>query len=196
MMDQDNYEENYLKILDNISDKLSEELMNDRDSYIDVRSIALMQKQLSVMGQSAERESFEVPVEIEGETLSMHITLKTEKNSSSRMDARVQTYDYGQIAVSLYVDGNAVKGMLTTTNGRSQEQAEYLENVRTRLCDRMDEKLSDIGVDRENISVLYNTQGIPAGRSQVNTRATEGETVKIPDTQTLLKMAKAFVEAL
>ncbi len=196
MMDQDDYEENYLKILDNISDKLSEELMNDTDSYIDVRSIALLQKQLSVMGQSAERESFEVPVEIDGETLSMHVTLKTERNSSSRMDARVQTYEYGQIAVSLYVDGDVVKGMLATTNGRSQEQAEYLENVRTRLCDRMDEKLKDIGVDRENIQVLYNTQGIPAGRSRVNTKATEGETANITDTQTLLKMAKAFVEAL
>ena len=195
-LDSEGYEDNYVKILGNISDKLSEELMNASDSYIDVRSIALLQKQLSVMGKSAESDSFEVPVEVEGETLSMHVTLKTEKNSVSRMDASVQTIEYGQIAVSLYVEGDAVRGMLTTTGGRSQEQAEYLEKVRTRLCVGLKEKMEDLGVDQENIAVLYNTQGIPAGRGQVSSRAMEGAAVEKTKTHTLLKMAKAFVEAL
>ena len=193
---EEDYQENYLKILDNVSDKLSRELMNENDSYIDVRSIALLQKQLSVMGQSAKNESFEVPVEIEGEVLSMHVTLKSEKNSASRMDAGVQTLEYGRIGVCLYLENDTVRGMLTTTNGRSQEQAEYLENVKTRLCERLGEKLGDIGVDRENIAVLYNSQSVPARAGSVNTQAMEGETIEKTDTQTLLKMAKAFVEAL
>ena len=162
----------------------------------DVRSIALLQKQLSVMGQSAKNESFEVPVEIEGEVLSMHVTLKSEKNSASRMDAGVQTLEYGRIGVCLYLENDTVRGMLTTTNGRSQEQAEYLENVKTRLCERLGEKLGDIGVDRENIAVLYNSQSVPARAGSVNAQAMEGETIEKTDTQTLLKMAKAFVEAL
>ncbi len=195
-LDQDGFEEKYVKVLDNISDKLTEELMNESDSYIDVRSIALLQKQISVMSKSAGRESFEVPVEIDGQMLSMHVTLKTDNSTASRMDASVETIEYGRIAVSLYIERGQVRGMLTTSNSRSQEQSEYLENVRTVLCERLASKTEGIGVDRENIAVLYNTRNIPAAAGQVNTKAMEGAANGITDTQTLLKMAKAFVEAL
>ncbi len=195
-LDQDGFEEKYVKVLDNISDKLTEELMNESDSYIDIRSIALLQKQISVMSKSAGRESFEVPVEIDGQMLSMHVTLRTDNSTASRMDASVETIEYGRIAVSLYIERGQVRGMLTTSNSRSQEQSEYLENVRTVLCERLASKTEGIGVDRENIAVLYNTRNIPAAAGQVNTKAMEGAQNGITDTQTLLKMAKAFVEAL
>ncbi len=194
-LDEDDYEENYLKVLGEVSDKLSEELMTDDDNYIDVRAISLLQKQISVMGRSAERGSFEVPVEIEGQKLSMHVTLRSEKNANSRMDASVQTDEYGLITLSLYKDGDVVRGMLTTTNGSNQEESEYLENVRTRLCEKIAERIEGAGIDRENIAILYHTQN-SLSSGAVNTEATDGLKPEKTDTKTLLTMAKAFIEAL
>ncbi|MBQ7615377.1 MAG: hypothetical protein IJU77_10060 [Butyrivibrio sp.] len=194
-LDEDDYEENYLKILGDVSDKLSEELMNETDTYIDVRAISLLQKQISVMGRSAESGSFEVPVEVEGQKLSMHVTLRSEKNANSRMDASVQTDYYGLITLSLYKDKDTVRGMLTTTRGSDPEESEYLENVRTRLCENIADKIKDVGIHRENIAILYRTQS-SLSQGAVNTDATDGRVTERTDTKTLLTMAKAFIEAL
>ncbi len=49
-------------------------------------------------------------------------------------------------------------------------------------------KIKDLGVDRKNIGILYRVKG------QQNTTTAKENTVT--DTSTLLKMAKAFIEAL
>ena len=195
-MDEDNYEENYVKILGDFSDKLSEEIMTDKDSYIDVRAISLMQKQLSVMSSGAGGGSFDVPVEIEGQVLSMHVTLKTEAASGSRMDASVQTDEYGLLTASLYIEKQMIRGMLTTSNGKTPDGAEYLEHVRNRMCEGLADRIKDAGVDRNNIAILYHTQSLPATAGGNITDATEGNKLEKTETRTLLTMAKAFIEAL
>ena len=195
-LDEDDYQENYVKILGDISDKLSEELMTEDDSYIDVRAISLLQRQISVMSKSAERDSYEVPVQIEGQTVSMHVTLKSEKNANSRMDASVQTDMYGLLQISLYKESDTIRGMLTTTNGSNQEESEYLESVRTRLCARLSEELDGVTVESNNIAILYHAQSGSASAGAVSSGAREGNEITQTDTKTLLTMAKAFIEAL
>nr|MCR5671911.1 DUF6240 domain-containing protein [Butyrivibrio sp.] len=195
LLEEEDYEEKYVKILEDFSDKLTEELMGAQDTYVDVRAISLMHRQLSVMTQMARQQSYEIPVNIEGEKISMHVTLKRDESGSSRMDAGIQTIEYGFVAVSLYVKDGSIKGMLTTGNSQSPQQTEYLEDVRTRLCERLAEKIQDAGIGRENIAILYHAQTSPAVAGAFNTNATEGADTKL-ETQTLLKMAKAFIEAL
>ena len=194
-MEDDDYQENYVKILGDISDKLSEELMTDNDSYIDVRAISLLQRQISVMTKSAERDSYEVPVEVEGQVVSMHVTLKSEAGTNSRMDASVQTDMYGLITVSLYKEADVIRGMLTTTNSSNQEESEYLESVRSRLCGKLSEKIEGAVAAAENIAILYHAQSGGA-LATVSSGAREGSNNLQTDTKTLLTMAKAFVEAL
>lgn len=195
-LDEDDYEENYIKILGDISDKLSEELETENDTYIDVRAISLLQKQISVMGKSARSQSFEVPVEIDGSKLSMHVTLKSEKNISTRMDASVQTDEYGLITLSIFAEADEYRGMLTTTNSSSQEESEYLEKVRTRLCEKIESRMQDVAIDQEKIAILYHAQNSLSQRGVVSTDAKDGQEKVKTDTKTLLTMAKAFIEAL
>ena len=192
----DDYVKTYQKSLERMSEKLSDVLMNEDDTYIDVRSINLMQKQLSVMSQSSEKGSFEVPVEVDGQKISMHITLLSEEGMNSRMEASVQTYEYGLVTASLYVQDGIVNGMLTTTNANSSEESEYLEGVRTKLCDKMAEKLKDLGINQERIAILYHAQTRPASPGRVNANATDGNLKENTDTKVFLTMAKAFIEAL
>lgn len=195
-LSDDDYQNEYLKIMDDMSDKLSEELMTGDDTYIDVRAISLLQKQISVMSRGAENGSFEVPVEIEGQVVSMHVTLKNDMQQNSRMDASVQTDEYGLLTASLYIEDGYVRGMLTTTNGRSQEESEYLEKVKENLCDRLSEMTGDFETNRENISILYHAQIQPASTGGARADATEGRRMEQTNTKTLLTMAKAFIEAL
>ncbi len=194
-LSEDDYQDNYIKILERTSDNLSRELLSNDDTYIDVRAIALLQRQISVMTKNAGRESYEVPVEIDGEVVSMNVTLNSDESQKSRMDASVQTDEYGLIGLRLFVEEERIRGMLTTTNGNNQWESEYLEDVRTRLCDRISETLKDVIVSSKDIAILYNAQAGPTSVGVVN-EAMEGEKAPRTDTKTLLTMAKAFIEAL
>lgn len=195
-LSDDDYAKTYVKVLGEMSDKLSKELMDEKDTYIDVRAISLLQKQISVMKKSAEKDSFEVPVEIDGDRISMNVTLKSDERNISRMDAGVQTFEYGYLTLSIYLEGGSAKGMLTTTNGSGPDESEYLEKVRQRLCEKIEEILPEVGASKENIPIIYRAQGGPASGSGADTRAREGEAQVKTDTRTLLTMAKAFIWAL
>ena len=193
---EDNYEDTYRQSLAKISDKMSDMLMNPEDTYIDLKAITLMQKQLSVMSHTSERGAFDVPVEIDGTKVSMHITLKSDNSNISRMEASIQTFEYGLITASLYKQDGFITGMLTTTNGQSQDEVEYLESLRTRMCAKLADEIENAGVDQNKIAILYHAQQKPEGVGTVNANAMDGSLEKTTDTGTLLKMAKAFVEAI
>ncbi len=187
-MDDEGYEDAYKEMLSSISEKLSEALQSTEDNYIDVRAITLMQKQISVLSKASDSGSFDIPVEIDGVKVSMHVTLKQDDSNRSRMDASIQTDEYGLLTASLYEENGEIQGMLTTTLAQTSEQTAYLENVREKLCVSLSGKIKDIGVDRKNIGILYHVKG------QQSTSTAKENTVT--DTSTLLKMAKAFIEAL
>ena len=111
------------------------------------------------------------------------------------MEASVQTTDYGLISANLYREEGGITGMLTTTYAGSPEETEYLESVKTKMCDKLAEKIEDAGVDRNRIAILYNAQAQPTKVGTVNAEAMDGESNLTADTGTLLKMAKAFIEA-
>ena len=195
-LEEDDYGSVYKSTLEAISDKMQEVLENESDTYLDVRAISLMQKQLSVMSLSSERGFFDVPVEIGGQKISMHITLKSDNSMDSRMEASIQTYEFGLITATLYKKNDIITGMLTTTNGQSSEEVEYLESVRSKMCVKLAEKLKDVGVGQESIAILYHTQTQPTSVGQANANATDGNSKNITETKDLLTMAKAFIEAL
>ena len=195
LLGEENYEEIYKEKLANVSDKMSDILMNPEDTYIDFRAITLMQKQLSVMAKSSDRGSFEVPVEIDGSKVTMHITLKSDNSNISRMEASIQTFEYGRITASLYKQDGIINGMLTTSNSQSADEVEYLESLKKRMCEKLAETVENAGVDQTKIAILYNAQLQPTGVG-TSANAMEGKTENNTDTGTLLKMAKAFVEAI
>ncbi|MBR4831942.1 MAG: hypothetical protein IKZ97_04895, partial [Butyrivibrio sp.] len=128
--------------------------------------------------------------------VSMHITLKSDNSNISRMEASIQTFEYGLITASLYKQDGFITGMLTTTNGQSQDEVEYLESLRTRMCAKLADEIENAGVDQNKIAILYHAQQKPEGVGTVNANAMDGSLEKTTDTGTLLKMAKAFVEAI
>ncbi len=196
LMGEDDYTEKYKEQLDSITDKLWDTLMNPEDTFIDVRAISLMKKQISVMKQSADQGSYEIPVEIDGIRVSMHVTLNSDDSMGTRMDASIQTYEYGMITATLYEENGMISGMLTTTYGESTEETEYLENVKNRLCEKLSEKIEDIGVDRNMISILYRAVKQSPKVNMVDPKTRDGKLDNRTDTSTLLKMAKAFVESI
>ena len=194
-LDQDGYEETYKSSIDAMSDSLETILMKE-ESFVDVRAISLIKKQLSVMRMAADRETFEVPVDIDGQKVSMHITIKSEDGKDPRMEASIQTYEFGTITASLTEKNGMVSGMLMTTNSQSIDETEYLESIRTKMCDKLAEKLKNIGVNRDEIAILYHAHTSPISVGAAKADATDGDRPKKIETKDLLTMAKAFIEAL
>lgn len=193
--EDEDYESTYKQELTKLSDKLADELLNPEDTYIDIKAITLMQKQISVMTKASDKGSFEIPVEIDGSKVSMHVTLKNDDSGLTRMEASIQTYEFGLLTATLYEKDGIINGMLTTSSNQGPEEAEYLEGVKEKLCERLADRIKDLGVDRERINILYHVVKQPAKVSTAFANAMEGNE-KSTDTSTLLKMARAFIEAV
>ena len=111
------------------------------------------------------------------------------------MEASVQTYDFGLITANLYVEDGLIRGILSTTEKERQEVSEYLINVKQKLCDALADKVKGTGVDHENIGILYRAN-YSRELGKARSKDTESKYKPATETGTLLKMARAFVEAL
>ncbi|MCR5102512.1 MAG: DUF6240 domain-containing protein [Butyrivibrio sp.] len=166
-----------------------EEITTDSvDSYIDIKAITLMQKQLSVRAQMAENDSYEIPVEVDGTEVNMHVVLKREENEGTKIETSVHTPYYGTLTAAFAIDEDKVRGIVSTTMKQEEDVKEYIEQVRDRLLANIAESSNDFRADSQDMMVMYNVSD--------SGRLITGSENGISDTNSLLGLAKAFIKAL
>ncbi|WP_029323659.1 DUF6240 domain-containing protein [Butyrivibrio sp. AE3004] len=178
------YEENLL----NLSDSLNEMLINEADTYIDVKTIHLMQKQLSVASKMSRNESYEIPVEIDGKITSMYVTFKESEMDGSKVEAEIETEYYGHISMGMTIDEGEVRGAFAASLKQTDDLAEYMDGVKDRFIRELSEKEAKLTIEKENIGILY--------RRQEAGSAIQGSEKGIFDKRTLLRMAEIFVHSV
>ena len=188
LIDEDNYEDVYVEKMLKLSSDLDEILMTETDSYIDVRTIHLMQKQLTVATKMARQQSFEIPVEVDGRTVAMHVTLRETALDGRKVEAEVETKYYGHISMAMTIDDNTVKGALASAYHQSGDLAEYMTEVRDRFINGLKEAEPTLVTDSTNIGIFY--------RRQEAGSAIAGSENGIFENRTLLRMAEVFVHSV
>ena len=185
-----NFEDIYEDKLSDLADKLDEILTDENgpDTYIDIKAIHLMKKQISVAGKMAERGSFDIPVEVDGRTVSMHVTLKESSLEGTKVEAAIETQFYGKISMAMTVEDKAVKGVFASNLGKDEEISEYLSDVRDRFSRELSINEPDLFVDSNNIGIMY--------RRQEAGSAVQGAENGISDSRFLLRMAGVFVHVI
>ncbi|WP_022763010.1 DUF6240 domain-containing protein [Butyrivibrio sp. AD3002] len=188
LINEDNYEEAYVEKMLELSESLDNILMNETDTYIDVRTIHLMQKQLTVATNMARQKSFEIPVELEGRTVSMHVTLRETALDGRKVEAEVETIDYGHISMAMTIEDNVIKGAFAAAYPHTGEMAEYMTELRQRFIDGLKEAEPELLTDSTNIGIFY--------RRQEAGSAIAGSENGVFENRTLLRMAEIFVHAV
>ncbi|WP_026507973.1 DUF6240 domain-containing protein [Butyrivibrio sp. MC2013] len=125
---------------------------DSRDSYLDVTALSLMGRQFGLMLKGAELGSFEIPVETESGTVSMHISLKHAGGEASGLKARLESEDYGTIGADIELARGSIQGMLTTSLSASSKVRDFMEKIRQRLLSGEEDK------DNMSLAILYDAK--------------------------------------
>ncbi|WP_155833239.1 DUF6240 domain-containing protein [Butyrivibrio sp. WCD3002] len=180
------YEEQLEELSESLDDMLTQE--SGTASFIDVKAIQLMQKQITVAVKMADRGSFEIPVEVDGRTVSMHVTLKDSDNEGSKMEASVESGFYGRISMAVTIENGELKGAFASSLTQSEDVIEYMTELRSRFVKEADLPDSELDIKESNISIMYH-------RSEAGS-VVRGAEKGFSDNRQLLRMAAIFVHAL
>ena len=190
LAEAEDYKESYNEGLSELSYKLDAMLTDEAgpDSYIDIKAIHLMQKQISVAAKMADKGSFDIPVEVDGRTVSLHVTLKEDETQGTKLNASLESAYYGQVSMAMTIEENRVVGVFSSAMSKNDEIQGYMEEVKDRFMKSLKDSEPELIVDSGNIGIMYH-QGDPSNMVQ-------GAENGISDSRLLLRMAAIFVHAV
>lgn len=167
--------------------KKTEEIIKNKaqiaDNYIDVKSLKLMNKQLSMTVKMADSRTYEVPVEINGELTSINLKLINDAENAGKVRAFFETSETGKVSAEFDLKNGEVTGTIVTENS-------YFEGELRKREDTFKNEFSGVGV---NVSSMYYTSS--RGVS-VKGNYTEKEGLNTPETKELYLVAKAIIKAV
>ena len=184
--DSEDYCSSYKEDLQQMADQLNKVISDTDVTYIDMKAISLMHKQLAVAQEMADHGSYEIPVQVGEQTVSMHVVLQKDEGEGSGVEASLETQDYGTLSVSMQIRNGKVSGLLKTDHGETPQTRNYCETVRARLSENISGQLPQLSFDENDMAVIYGSK---------SNGAIAGSEEKASD-QTLLSLARAFVTAI
>ena len=153
------------------------------DKYIDVKSLKLLNKQLSIINKMADSRTYEVPVIINGSYTSINLKIVNDTENAGKVKAYFETEDTGRVSAEFELRDGKVSGIITTENS-------FFEGVIKEREDSFKEEFKGAGVE---ISSMYyvNKRGI-----SVKGNYTDVNDVSTPATKQLYSVAKAIIKAV
>ena len=153
------------------------------DKYIDVKSLKLLNKQLSIINKMADSRTYEVPVIINGSYTSINLKIVNDTENAGKVKAYFETEETGRVSAEFDLRDGKVSGIITTENS-------FFEGVIKEREDSFKEEFKGAGVE---ISSMYyvNKRGI-----SVKGNYTDENDVSTPATKQLYSVAKAIIKAV
>lgn len=148
------------------------------DSYIDLKSLSLCNKQIKLAGNLARNEEYVIPMYSEGELTAVKLTLKHEENQKGRIDISYNNEQLGENTIHLYMDKEQVKGLIVCDSREG--------------LNRMEKAVESLEKQGYNCSVNV----VIGKENQRNSyEFTTNTDINNVDTKSLYKLAKDFIKA-
>ena len=153
------------------------------DKYIDVKSLKLLNKQLSIINKMADSRTYEVPVIINGSYTSINLKIVNDTENAGKVKAYFETEETGKVSAEFELRDGKVSGIITTENS-------FFEGVIKEREDSFKEEFKGAGVE---ISSMYyvNKRGISVKGNYI-----DENDVSTPATKQLYSVAKAIIKAV
>ena len=179
-------EDNVKNAINSFTEKTQEIIKNKvqiADKYIDVKSLKLLNKQLSIINKMADSRTYEVPVIINGSYTSINLKIVNDTENAGKVNAYFETEETGKVSAEFELRDGKVSGIITTENS-------FFEGVIKEREDSFKEEFKGAGVE---ISSMYyvNKRGI-----SVKGNYTDENDVSTPATKQLYSVAKAIIKAV
>ncbi len=174
---------------------------DERPSALDVRQLSLLHKQLSFSVHMAEQEEYEIPVSVNGEMTSIHLSIRqaASEEQAGHVVIRCQTDSLGSVAGEFAVreEEHQVEGYIACEKDLAEQYFTGLKEVFLGL-------LQDNGLIKSDVQVFGNTtiQKSLFERKQTAEKTKDGHTTdkgaleKSASNSTLYQTAKQFLTAI
>lgn len=131
MEDAESAGQAYGKLAEKAEEIIAKSLNTDTPVFLDIKQMNLLCKELSLAKSLAYEESYEVPVETEEGYTSVRLTIRHGKGDK-RVEASMETGQYGKITAEFSVDGNLIDGYIA---GSKEESRAFLDSVKEGMAD-------------------------------------------------------------
>lgn len=155
---------------------------------IDLKAAKALYKGLSLAGNLAREENYEIPMNIRGEITSVNLKIYHNASENGKVAVTMDTQRLGRVAAEFEVTSDRISGMIVYENrAQKTELAQLEEAVR--------QELGSTGGKKTNISLVH-TQSVDLNKfGQDRDAASAAGQEKVP-TGELYQTAKVFLTAL
>ena len=179
--DADSVRQQYEEMTVQAKEVIEDAMQQSDASYIDVRSMVMMHKQISFAAGLAREENYEVPMTMEGELTSVNIRIIHERDKKGEVSASFENERYGRVQARFILQQTGrVDGFVVTNE---QEGLLHLRERDEDLC------LNILKESGREADVNYVWQ-----EKDVRTVYTQTEREKAVSTQILYQIAKGFLQ--
>lgn len=175
----------YKEIISEANKAVEQMIYESASSYIDVKAAKSLYKGLSLAGNLAREENYEVPMEINGEITSVNLKIYHNAPQAGKVAVTFETEKFGKVAAEFDVTEKRISGMAAYENKAGKQDLERLENAVVK-------ELSGTGDKKVSIS-LVQTNTVDLNKFGQDRKAVKD--AKVP-TSELYRTAKAFLTAL
>lgn len=174
----------YKEIISEANKAVDSIIFSGNASHIDVKAAQALYKGLSLAGNLAKEENYEVPMNIKGEITSVNLKIFHNASQTGKVSVTLDTQSLGKVAAEFDVTMDRVSGMVVYDN--KQEKADLVQIEKS-----MKEELSAKGQKQVQISLVH-AKSVDLSKFGKD-RDINNE--KLP-TSELYQTAKAFLTAL
>ncbi len=201
--DEESAQEAYEHMQDKVSQRLEETMYSGQKGYLDIRAIAALSKQLSLAGNLAQEENYELPAVIDGQLTSVNVRFRKEAHGEAKNSVSifVQLAGGEKITAELKVQGEGISGYMgcdsrDVTDQLEGKKEEFIQNILSETG-----KTADISfVYSKEIKAYENIQqaGKPVRSAEDLRKEDRSEEIqgRLPSAKELYQTAKAFIAML
>ena len=160
------------------------ETTETENTYVDLKALSLLNRQLGMASRFAGAGSFEIPVEKDGRLISMQVSLREAVSNESYVSVSLETEKYGRLSARFEIRQDEVRGTISTSLGSSPETKSYMESLKRSFVSEVAAKEKRLGISDSSIGVMYGA----VKKDSVQDEADKGS----DSTRDYLKLAKIF----
>ncbi|MDE7201354.1 MAG: hypothetical protein K2O91_05470 [Lachnospiraceae bacterium] len=178
----------YQEIISEANKAVENMIYADGTSHIDVKAAKVLYKGLSLAGNLAREENYEIPMNIKGEITSVNLKIYHNASQTGKVAVTFDTEKLGKVAAEFDVTKDRVSGMIVYENSAQKTELAQLERA-------VKQELGKSGEKKTGISLVH------AKSVDLNKFGQDRDTTKPTDetkvsTSELYQAAKAFLVAL
>lgn len=181
--DEKSAKEGYATILDNVKETVSDMAEYVADTSIDLKTLSLCNKQISVAAKMSMSENYVVPYMTENGPETMNLTIRHDTDNAGTVTATLNSEKFGEMTAFFKMDENGLSGIISTQN------KEGLDVVK-QIAKDMNEKYGE----KSSVSAVIGIQNLN-NESRKGKISKESADINIVDTKELYNVAKTFLIA-